>query len=84
MKFIVLSLLNFFDFFYKKKIIVNLKNLTGIKVSVFFDVGAHKGETVNFILKYFNVDETYAFEPLEKNFLKLKKNINRARFKKKN
>ncbi len=83
MKFLVLSILNFFDFFYKKKILVNLKIFTNSDISVFFDVGAHKGETINFIFKYFNVGKTYAFEPLESNFVKLKKNTNKKKFKKK-
>ena len=83
MKFLVLSILNFFDFFYKKKILVNLKIFINSDISVFFDVGAHKGETINFIFKYFNVGKTYAFEPLESNFAKLKKNTNKKKFKKK-
>ena len=84
MKFIVLSLLNIFDFFYKKKILVSLKTFINPKITVFFDVGAHKGETINFIFKYFNVNKTYAFEPLENNLIKLKKNTNKYKFKKKN
>ena len=73
MKFLVLSFLNLFDFFYKKKLLAKLKEFIGLDIDVFFDVGAHKGETINLIIKHFNVNKTYAFEPLENNLIKLKK-----------
>ena len=46
-KKLVLLLLSFFDFFYQKKIIKFLqkKNLTNIET--LFDVGGHKGESIN-------------------------------------
>jgi FkbM family methyltransferase len=84
MKFLVLSFLSLFDFFYKKKILVKLKELISSDIDIFFDVGAHKGETVNFILKHFNVNKIFAFEPLENNFIKLKKNTNKNKLKEKN
>ena len=74
MKFLVLSFLNLFDFFYKKKILEKLKQFIKSDIDIFFDVGAHKGETVKFILKHFKVNKAYAFEPLKNNFIKLKKN----------
>ena len=73
MKFLVLSFLNLFDYFYKKKLLANLKEFISSEIDVFFDVGAHKGETINLILEHFNVNKTYAFEPIENNFIKLKK-----------
>ena len=84
MKFLVLSFLSLFDFFYKKKILVRLKEFVSLDIDIFFDVGAHKGETVNFILKHFNVNRIFAFEPLESNLIKLKKNINKNKLKDKN
>ena len=81
MKFLVLSVLNLFDFFYKKKLLAKLKEFIGLDIGIFFDVGAHKGETINFILKHFNVNKTYAFEPLESNLIKLKKNTKKNKFK---
>ena len=83
MKFLVLNFLNLFDFFHKKKILVQLKELISSDIDIFFDVGAHKGETVNFILQHFNVNKTYAFEPLENNLIKLKKNTNKNMLKSK-
>ena len=81
MKFLVLSFLNLFDFFYKKKLLAKLKEFIGLDIDVFFDVGAHKGETINLIIKHFNVNKTYAFEPLENNLIKLKKNTLKYKFK---
>ena len=80
MKFLVLSFLNLFDFFYKKKLLAKLKEFIGLDIDVFFDVGAHKGETINLIIKHFNVNKTYAFEPLENNLIKLKKNTLKYKF----
>ena len=42
-----------------------IKSLLGEDISVIFDVGCHKGETINLILKYFKVEKIYAFEPNE-------------------
>ena len=81
MKFLVLSFLNLFDFFYKKKLLAKLKEFMGLDIDIFFDVGAYKGETINLILKHFNVNKTYAFEPLENNLIKLKKNTLKYKFK---
>ena len=81
MKFLVLSFLNLFDFFYKKKLLAKLKEIIGLDIDIFFDVGAHKGETINLILKHFNVNKTYAFEPLENNLIKLKKNTLKYKIK---
>ena len=74
MKILVINFLNIFDYFYKKKILNALINILGKSIDVFFDVGAHRGETVRLIIKNFRVKKIYAFEPLEKNFILLKKN----------
>ena len=74
MKFIVLKVLTFFDFFYKRKILKVLKKLLGNGSKVIFDVGGHHGESIIFFIKNFDICKVYSFEPLEKNFLKLKKN----------
>lgn len=74
MKFFVLKVLLFFDFFHKNKILRVLKKLLVEEEKIIFDVGGHKGESVNFFNKYFKPCKIYTFEPLEKNFFKLKKN----------
>ena len=74
MRFLVLGILDFFDFFHKKKILKKLKIIFGSNINVFFDVGAHRGETIKIISKKFRLETIYAFEPLEKNFSLLKKN----------
>tara|TARA_B100000886_G_C20422558_1_gene492304 strand:+ start:2693 stop:3403 length:711 start_codon:yes stop_codon:yes gene_type:complete len=40
-----------------------IKSLLGEHISVIFDVGCHKGETIDLILKFFKVEKIYAFEP---------------------
>ena len=45
-KSIVLKLLSIFDYFYQKKILIFLKKNDLNKFDVFFDVGAHKGESI--------------------------------------
>ena len=42
-----------------------IKNILGEEISVIFDVGCHKGETIDLIQKYFKVEKIFAFEPNE-------------------
>ena len=80
--FLTLRILNFFDFFYKKKILNFLKSLKLENLDVVFDVGAHEGEMQFFFLKNFYVNKIISFEASEINFLKLKKTVekNKKRF----
>ena len=69
---ITLFLLNFFDFFHKKKI-KNFFKKTKIKnFDLIFDVGGHKGESLNFFLKNFKVKKIVSFEPSSFNFENLR------------
>ena len=43
-QFLTLQILKIFDFFHKKKLISKKKNFDDFKTV--FDVGAHKGETI--------------------------------------
>ena len=80
--FVTLQILNFFDFFYKKKILNFLKSLKLKNLNLVFDIGAHEGEMQFFFLKNFNVKKIISFEASEMNFSKLKKNveINKKKF----
>ena len=71
-KKLIILLLSFFDFFHQRKIIkfLSKKNLT--KIDILFDVGAHKGESINLFLSNMNVKKIISFEPSPINFLKLK------------
>ena len=71
-KKLILLLLSFFDFFHQRKIIkfLSKKNLT--KIDILFDVGAHKGESIELFLKNMNVKKIISFEPSPINFLRLK------------
>ena len=68
-------ILNIIEFSYKKNLISNLKKILPKKIKVFFDIGAHNGETTLWLLKYFNIKNPYLFEPSEKNFKKLKSRL---------
>jgi len=64
---ITILILSFFDFMYQKKIIRFLKNQK-FSLNTIVDVGAHKGETINFFLKNFNPKKIFSFEASKKNF----------------
>ena len=51
--YIAILILNFFDYFYKKKISKFLKKNQLDKIDIFLDVGGHKGESINFFFKKF-------------------------------
>ena len=73
MKFFILKILGFFDFFHKRKIIKVLKDLLNKNNNIIFDVGGHQGESIIFFNEHINVSKIYTFEPINDNFLKLKK-----------
>jgi FkbM family methyltransferase len=72
---IVSFLLGIFDQIYQIKIIKKLKKIFHKKINVVFDVGAHKGEFTNLILKNFSVNSMELFEPNHKNFEYLRNKI---------
>ena len=71
-KNIVILIINFFDFFYKNKIIKFLKK-KNINIEYLIDVGAHHGETIALFSKNFKLNQVYAFEPSPLNYKNLKK-----------
>ena len=64
---IAIFLLNLFDTINKKKIIKFFKE-ENIEINLFFDVGSHKGETVNLFNKNFNIGKIYCFEASKINY----------------
>jgi FkbM family methyltransferase len=71
-KNIIIILIKLFDFFYKLKILKFLKKKNE-KYDIFFDVGAHHGESVDFFLQNFKIKKIYSFEPSPINFKVLEK-----------
>ena len=61
-KFLILLILNFFDFFHKKKMLAFLKKNRFDNFKIMFDVGAHKGETIELFLKHFKIEKLCSFE----------------------
>ena len=77
-KKLVLLFLSLFDYFYQKKIIKFLKKNNLSEINLIFDVGAHKGESINLFLKNMKVKNIVSFEasPLNFKFLETnKKNL---------
>lgn len=72
-------LLNILELNYKKKLIKVLKNNLGKNIKIFFDVGAHHGETTILFSKHFNIKKSYLFEPIIYNFRILTKNLNNSK-----
>jgi FkbM family methyltransferase len=63
----ITTILDFFDYFHKKKIIIFLKKKLK-KINTFVDVGAHNGESVPLFSKNFQITNVYSFEPSVLNF----------------
>ena len=64
-------ILQIFDNFNQNKILKFLKGKFS-NINIFFDIGAHKGESIKIYIKNFKVNKIYSFEPIYDNFKKLK------------
>jgi len=73
-KFFILNILKYSDFFYQLKMFKFLKKKGFSKFEVFFDIGAHRGETIKLFTNNFEIKKMYSFEPSKINFDYLKKN----------
>jgi FkbM family methyltransferase len=81
LKIITLKILKIFDSYYQSKIFKFLKKKNFKNFDIFFDVGAHKGESIDLFSRNFNIKEIYSFEPSPKNFDILKENKNELQSK---
>ena len=61
-KYLTLKILNIFDFFHQRRIIKFLHKKGYKAFNIVLDVGAHKGESINFFLSNFRVMTIYSFE----------------------
>ncbi len=81
----MLSIFHFFlsliEFNYKKNLNLILKKNLPKEIRVFFDVGAHKGETSIEMYKNFAIKKSYLFEPIIENFKILEKKIIKIKLK---
>ena len=78
---LVSFMLSIFDKIYQRKIIRKLKELFNKKIDMVFDVGAHRGEFTNLILKNFSINNMELFEPNPKSFEYLKNKIKQEKIK---
>ena len=67
------------DFFYQKKKYQFLKKRIPSNIDIFFDIGSHHGATIKEFLEIFSINKIYAFEPSKKNYLELRKNVEKIR-----
>ena len=67
-------LINLVDYSNKKKILNFFKKVLINKSLNIIDIGAHKGETLDFFLNNFLINKILAFEPNEELYNKLRKN----------
>jgi len=74
-RFFTLFILNIFDSYNQSKIFRFLKKRGYKKFDIFFDVGAHEGESILLYLKNFDINRIFSFEASPKNFEKLSKNL---------
>jgi FkbM family methyltransferase len=74
-RYIVKITLFFFDKISQKKILLILKKIFKKNIGTVIDIGAHRGETINFLIKNFKYNKIYAFEPNSESYNVLKKEI---------
>ena len=74
-KYFTLKVLAIFDLIHQIKIFKFLRKKNLNNFEVFFDIGAHNGESINLFLKNFNIKKIYSFESSPINFEILKKNL---------
>lgn len=74
--YLVKICLYFFDQLSQKKILIVLKKIFKKNIGYVIDVGAHQGETINFLVKNFKFNTIYAFEPNFESYQILKKRVN--------
>ena len=83
-KYFSLKLLNFFDYYYQLKLFRFLKKRGYLEFRYFFDIGAHKGESIKLFLNHFKITNIFSFEPSSVSFEELKKNSLKIKNKFKN
>ena len=69
---LILLIIDFFDFWHKRKILNFLKKNDHNQFNTVFDIGAHKGESIDLFIKNFNINKIYSFEASPINFNRLK------------
>jgi hypothetical protein len=60
-KYITLKILSIFDFFHQRKIIRFIKKKKINEFDTFFDIGAHKGESISLFTDNFKIKSMYSF-----------------------
>ena len=74
-------LIKIIDFNYQRKKNIFLKKKFLNRINIFFDIGAHHGDSIKDLLKKFQISQIYAFEPSQSNFNKLNKQVKKIKKK---
>ena len=56
------SLILFLDNFTQRRNINSVKRIFKNEINIFFDIGCHKGETIDIFQKYFKINKIFAFD----------------------
>ena len=72
---ILTFLISIIDYSNKKKVLIFFKNKFNIQPLTIIDIGAHKGETIDFFTNNFNINKIFSFEPNTDLFLQLKNQL---------
>jgi methyltransferase, FkbM family len=73
-KYLTIKILKYFDLYYQLKLFKFLKSQNYNTFYIFFDIGAHMGESIILFSKNFKINKIYSFEASPLNFAKLQKN----------
>ena len=73
-KYISLKILKYFDYYYQIKLFNFLKKNNFKYFEIFFDIGAHEGDSIILFSKNFSIKRIFSFEPSPLNFKKLSQN----------
>lgn len=72
-KSLLIFIFDIIDQYFHQKKIIKILNSLNLPISIFLDVGSHKGLYSDLFLKSFKIKKGYLFEPQKKIFLYLKK-----------
>ena len=72
---ILTFLISIIDYSNKKKVLIFFKYKLNKEPLTIIDIGAHKGETIDFFIKNFNINKIFSFEPNTDLFFQLKNKL---------
>ena len=65
MKTLIINFLNFLDVYIQNKNLRILRKYLKLEINIYIDIGAHKGESINFFLNNFKINKIISFDYIE-------------------